>query len=177
MTENSGFQSKRSRTVLGLVVVAISIVLAVVLAGVSFAQNSSTSAAQYQYGKITICHYTHSKKKPGHTITISQNAWKAHKKHGDTLGPCPATPPKAKENGKGKDEGKGKGKDDDGNKAGTTPGTTAPTTGTGSTGDQGKGKAGDNGNGNGNNGNSGDKGKPAGTPGTGSNGNGKGKGK
>src|SRR5207244_182189 len=103
-------------------------------------QNSSTSAAQYQYGKITICHHTHSKKHPFHTITISQNAWKAHQKHGDTLGPCPATPPKAKENGKGKDEGKGNGngKDDGGDKSGTTPGTgtTAPTTGTGSTGDQ-----------------------------------------
>jgi len=90
MTENGRFQSKRSRTVLGLVVVAISIGLAVALAGVSFAQTSSTSAAQYEYGngKLTICHHTGSKKNPGVTITVSKHAWKAHQKHGDTLGAC-----------------------------------------------------------------------------------------
>ena len=196
MTENTRFQSKRSRTILGLVVVALSFGLPVAFAGVSFAQNSSTSAAQYQYGKITICHHTHSKKKPSHTIVVSQNAWKAHKKHGDTLGPCPAPElGKAKGDAKGKAEGakgkpegakgkaegkgQGKGKDDDGDKSGTTTGTgtTAPITGTGSTGDQAK--PGNNGNGNGH-GNAGDKGKPADTPGngnTGNNGNGKGKGK
>ena len=101
MTENTRFQSKRSRTVLGLIVVAVSIGFAVALAGVSFAQNSSTSAAQYQYGKLTICHHTGSKKKPGVTITISQNAWKAHQKHGDTLGACPAVPPKGKDKSDG----------------------------------------------------------------------------
>jgi hypothetical protein len=53
----------------------------------------SPSAAQYQY-KITICHHTHSKKNPFVTITISNRAWKAHAKHGDTLGPC-ATSKKA----------------------------------------------------------------------------------
>jgi hypothetical protein len=42
-------------------------------------------------GKITICH----KPQSDHpvTITVSLAAWKAHKAHGDTQGPCP-TPPK-----------------------------------------------------------------------------------
>ena len=126
MTENTRFQSKRSRTVLGLVVVALSCVVPVAFVGVSLASGSPTSAtaAQYQYGKVTICHHTGSKKKAGVTITISQNAWKAHQKHGDTLGPCPAAPPKAKDDGK--DKGKGKGKDDsdagaDKGKPGETP--------------------------------------------------------
>ncbi len=38
--------------------------------------------------KQTICHRTHSKKKPWHTITVSSNAVPAHLKHGDTLGAC-----------------------------------------------------------------------------------------
>jgi hypothetical protein len=44
------------------------------------------AAAQYEYGgnKVTICH------KGKVTITISVNAWPAHKAHGDTVGACPA---------------------------------------------------------------------------------------
>jgi hypothetical protein len=48
----------------------------------------STSAKQYEE-KVTICHRTGSKKKPFHTIRVSQNALKAHLKHGDARGPCP----------------------------------------------------------------------------------------
>jgi hypothetical protein len=45
--------------------------------------NSSSSAAQYQYGKkVTICH------KGKNTISVSIHAWPAHQAHGDTLGPC-----------------------------------------------------------------------------------------
>ena len=79
----------------------------------------SSSAAEYQY-KITICHHTHSKKHPMHTIRVSVNAWKAHAKHGDTMGACPApaakskkanqghtpTKPVAASNGKAKGHGK-----------------------------------------------------------------------
>jgi hypothetical protein len=49
----------------------------------------SASAKQYEK-KVTICHRTGSKKKPFHTIRVSQNAVKAHLKHGDALGPCPS---------------------------------------------------------------------------------------
>lgn len=38
--------------------------------------------------KITICHIPPGNAKNKHNITISINAWEAHKAHGDTLGPC-----------------------------------------------------------------------------------------
>jgi hypothetical protein len=38
--------------------------------------------------KVTICHRTGSKKKPFVTIRVSQNALKAHLKHGDSRGAC-----------------------------------------------------------------------------------------
>jgi hypothetical protein len=89
--------SRRNRTFLGLTVVAISLAIAVALAGFSFAAGTSRTAAfgpaKYQYGgpfKITICHHTHSLKNPVRTIRIPSGAWKAHKKHGDTMGPCTA---------------------------------------------------------------------------------------
>ena len=37
-------------------------------------------------GKITICH-------KGQTISVSGCAWKAHQKHGDTMGACPGQDP------------------------------------------------------------------------------------
>ena len=71
----------------------------VAFGGVGLAKNSP-SGAQYQYPganqyKVTICHHTHSKKHPMHTITVSANAVKAHLKHHDTLGACPAAAPAA----------------------------------------------------------------------------------
>jgi hypothetical protein len=51
---------------------------------------ASSNEYEYQYGKkITICHHTGSKKHPTETITVSENALRAHLAHGDTLGPCP----------------------------------------------------------------------------------------
>jgi hypothetical protein len=135
--EDSRFQSKRTRTILGLAVVGVSLVASASLAGIGFARTSSTSAEQYQYGKATVCHKTGSKKHPFQTITISQNALKAHLKHGDTPGACPTTAPPQN----GKDKGKGNGKDDDN-------GTTTPTQTTPTNGDDNKGQ-GNNGNGHG----------------------------
>jgi hypothetical protein len=86
---NQRFDSRRTRALLGGAVVMVSLAAAGVLGGVGLAKGSVT-AAQYQYGKIVICHKTHSKKNPQVTITISQSAWKAHQKHGDTLGACTA---------------------------------------------------------------------------------------
>lgn len=40
--------------------------------------------------KITICHHARGKKGTKHvTIRISERAWKAHQRHGDTRGACP----------------------------------------------------------------------------------------
>jgi len=148
LSDQKRFRSQRGRTLLGLGVVAASLLVASVLAGIGFARSSSGSAAQYQYGKVTICHHTHSAKNPTVTITISEHAWLAqwHKTHpDDTLGPC-KTP----------DKGKGKGK----NKT--------PTTGTPTTSSPTPSSPGNSG---------GDHGKPSGTPGNGPGGNGKGHGK
>jgi hypothetical protein len=46
-------------------------------------QSVANSSAAAQYGhKVTICH-------KGHTISVDEHAVPAHRKHGDTIGPCP----------------------------------------------------------------------------------------
>ena len=89
---------KRSGAI-AAVVTGATLVPLVAFGGVGLAKNSP-SGAQYQYPganqyKVTICHHTHSRKHPMHTITVSVNALKAHLKHHDTLGACPATTPPA----------------------------------------------------------------------------------
>ena len=77
---------KRSGAIAALVTGATLVPL-VAFGGVGLAAQNAPSAAQYQY-KVTVCHYTHSKKHPWVTIRIASSAWKAHKSHGDLLGPC-----------------------------------------------------------------------------------------
>jgi hypothetical protein len=69
-------------------------------------QYEYSSAAQYQY-RMTICHYTHSKKHPWHLIRISSRAWPAHQRHGDTLPPCSVPSVVKHNNGKGHGHGAG----------------------------------------------------------------------
>jgi hypothetical protein len=90
MKDDQRFTTRRTRVLLGGTVAIVALAAAGVLGGMGFAK-SSVSAAQAQYGKIVICHHTHSKKHPQVTITIAQSAWKAHQKHGDTLGACITT--------------------------------------------------------------------------------------
>jgi ABC-type sugar transport system substrate-binding protein len=47
----------------------------------------SVASAQYQYGKVTICHVAG---QSGNrvTITVAASAVPAHLSHGDTVGPC-----------------------------------------------------------------------------------------
>jgi hypothetical protein len=89
---NNRFQSI-GRLVAGAVLFALAIAM---LAGLALAApqgkgKGTAAAAQYQYGpagkaygtaKIVICH-------KGKTIRIAAPAWKGHKRHGDTPGPCP----------------------------------------------------------------------------------------
>ena len=76
------------------VVTATTLVPLAVFGGVGFAKGlPSASEYEYgpsggQYGKMTICHHTHSKKNKQVTITVSSSAWAAHQKHGDTQGAC-----------------------------------------------------------------------------------------
>ena len=100
--------ARRLRVVVAaLVSVGLLVPLAALGAGTS---GQSASAAQY---KITICHHTHSKKHPTVTIRISNKAWPAHQRHGDTMGAC--AKPKKAEHGKSHQQGKshdhGKGHD------------------------------------------------------------------
>jgi len=74
------------------VTVALLVPLAV-FGGPAFARSASgehSGSAQYQY-RVTICHITHSKKHPAHTITVSSAAVAAHLRHGDHLGACTGT--------------------------------------------------------------------------------------
>ena len=59
-------------------------------------------AGQYQYGKqkVTICH------KGKHTIRISERAWPAHIRHGDTEGACANVVKHAKKHHKAEHAGK-----------------------------------------------------------------------
>jgi hypothetical protein len=87
----------RPRGVLGVSAVLASLAAAGVLAAVGLAQgptagtDTTTTTTTTVTTKIVICHKTHSTKHPQVTITVSQSAWKAHQRHGDTLGAC--TPP------------------------------------------------------------------------------------
>jgi len=55
---------------------------------VSVSTTGTTSTTSH---KVTLCHHTHSKKHPMHTISVDQHAVPAHLKHGDTLGACSST--------------------------------------------------------------------------------------
>ncbi len=127
MNDQGRFNARRTRAIVGASVIGVALAAAGVLGGVGLARNS-VSAAQSQYGKITICHRTHSKKKPGVTITVSLAAWPAHQRHGYTIGACVTTT----------------------TTTGTTSTTTGETTTTAAAASTGPGKSGQHGNGNGN---------------------------
>src|SRR5215218_1613146 len=81
-----------SRTIAATGVGALALgALASVGAAVS-PSGTPAAAKQYPPQKGTLCHHTHSKKHPFVTITVSQRAFPAHLRHGDTIGPCAPTP-------------------------------------------------------------------------------------
>ena len=71
---------------------AVSVALLVPLAvfgGNGFAKGLSSAASEYQYGKVTVCHKTHSAKNPNVTITIGAKAAAKMIAAGRaTAGPC-----------------------------------------------------------------------------------------
>lgn len=89
--ESSRWKRNRFGFSVAIVVTLFSASVALATAGHGLRGGSPIAAAQYQYGKATICHHTHSKTNPQVAITISVNALHAHLGHGDTVGPCPAT--------------------------------------------------------------------------------------
>jgi hypothetical protein len=72
--------STAHRAVFAAVTAATMLVTFGALGGVGLAK-STISAAQYQYGKTTICH-------KGKTISVGTAAVAAHERHGDTVGTC-----------------------------------------------------------------------------------------
>jgi hypothetical protein len=97
----------RNRRIAGAAAVTAALLVPLGVFGApALAGSTGASSAQYQY-KVTICHHTHSKKHPMHTITVSNKSVAKHLlKQGDTLGPCPAAAPTSSStthgNGKGK---------------------------------------------------------------------------
>jgi len=84
-------QSTRAVRVTAAVAIGAGVVLAFAALGAPGLAQTSSSAAQYQYGKTTLCHHAgpHGKRV---TITVGDSAVPAHLRHGDTIGACPATP-------------------------------------------------------------------------------------
>jgi uncharacterized membrane protein YgcG len=103
---NHTANSRRSRVVTTIIATVVAVAAFASFGGIGLA-HGVINLAQYQYGKkITICH------KQKRTITVSVNAWPAHQRHGDTVGPCQAVPAAAKKGQQpsGTQGGKGKGK-------------------------------------------------------------------
>ena len=74
-------------TLVATLVAATMLLLFGVVAGFG-SVGGSASAAQYQYGKVTICHVAG---QSGNRVTIevAASAVPAHLDHGDRLGACP----------------------------------------------------------------------------------------
>jgi hypothetical protein len=70
-----------------MLVAATMLLLLGAVAGIGSA-GGSASAAQYQYGKVTICHVA-GQSGERVTITVAASAVPAHLDHGDRLGACP----------------------------------------------------------------------------------------
>ena len=79
--------AKAQRALFFAVVTAITLIAFAAIGGVGVAE-TSVSAAQYQYGKVTLCHVA-GKSGERVTITVAAAAVPAHLRHGDTIGPCP----------------------------------------------------------------------------------------
>jgi hypothetical protein len=61
---------------------------ALALVGAAVSPSATPAASQQYPKKVTICHFTGSKKNPYRTIRVSRSAVKAHLRHGDALGTC-----------------------------------------------------------------------------------------
>jgi hypothetical protein len=81
------FSARGQRSLLATLFAAAAVTALGALGGIG-AVGGSVASAQYQYGKVTICHVAG---QSGNrvTITVAASAVPAHLDHGDTVGPCP----------------------------------------------------------------------------------------
>jgi len=76
----------RQRAIAAAIVAATMLLAFGMIGGVGFASRP-IGPAQYQYGKLTVCHVT-GKSGKRVTISVDESAVHAHLAHGDTLGAC-----------------------------------------------------------------------------------------
>jgi hypothetical protein len=76
--------SKAPRALFAVAATATMLVAFGAAGGIGYT-GGSVAAAQYQYGKVTLCHVTGSHRV---TITVAAAAVPAHLAHGDTRGAC-----------------------------------------------------------------------------------------
>jgi hypothetical protein len=80
--------SARGQRSLVAMLMVVALVIALGALGGIGAVGGPVASAQYQYGKVTICHVA-GKSGQRVQITVAQSAVPAHVAHGDTLAPCP----------------------------------------------------------------------------------------
>ena len=127
---------RRSRVVTTIIATVVAVAAFASFGGIGLA-HGVINLAQYQYGKkITICH------KQKRTITVSVNAWPAHQRHGDTVGPCQAATAAAKKGSQpsGTQGGKGKGQGGKGKGQGSSGSSSSSNQPSGGSNGNGKGK-------------------------------------
>ena len=133
---NHTANSRRSRVVTTIIATVVAVAAFASFGGIGLA-HGVINLAQYQYGKkITICH------KQKRTITVSVNAWPAHQRHGDTVGPCQAATTAAKKGSQpsGTQGGKGKGQGGKGKGQGSSGSSSSSNQPSGGSNGNGKGK-------------------------------------
>jgi hypothetical protein len=79
--------SAKGQRSLAAMFVAVAFVAVLATLGGIGAVGGSVASAQYQYGKVTICHVA-GKNGQRVTITVASPAVPAHLAHGDTRGAC-----------------------------------------------------------------------------------------
>ena len=98
------------RSTMGAVAVSAAILIPLATFGApALARSGAAASSQYEYGsgsaqyqyRVVLCHLTGSKKHPGHTITVSSHAVRAHMRHGDHLGACTGLETPRAKHGKG----------------------------------------------------------------------------
>src|SRR3989304_3614172 len=63
------------------------------IGGLLACYRSTAATESAPAGKLMICHRPPGNPENAQTLTIDENAWPAHQKHGDTLGACDGSVP------------------------------------------------------------------------------------